>query len=122
MSSKQSEPKAAVPMTVHFHPPRQYDEPLDVCLGDPRVLVGAIHELCAALRVSGESSFADGLYALARDITAEYGKLEWDAPVPEPLQHAAFVQACALVPAAKLRKLSGPKLVGLMATAVAGEA
>ncbi|NTX07028.1 hypothetical protein [Myxococcus sp. CA040A] len=122
MSTRQKAPKAAVPMTFHFHPPRQYDEPLDVCLGDPRVLVGAIHELCAALRVSGEAPFADGLYALARSITAEYGKLEWDAPVPAGLRHAAFVQACALVPAAKLRKLSGPKLVGLMATGVAGVA
>jgi hypothetical protein len=64
----------------------------------------------------------DGLYALARSVTAEYGKLEWDAPVPAGLRHAAFVQACALVPIEKMRRLSGRKCVGLMATGVAGEA
>ncbi|MFP2897835.1 hypothetical protein [Corallococcus sp. 4LFB] len=109
-------------MTFTFTEPREYSEPLDIVLGDPRVLVHAIHEVCAALRVSGGVKVADGLYALAADITARYGKLEWDAPVPEGHRRAALVQALALVPLDSLRTLAGERSVGLVAVGEAGEA
>ncbi len=109
-------------LTFNFPEPRQYEEPLCICLGDPRVLVSAIYEVAAALRVSDEAAFADTLYALASRITERYGKLAWDAPIPEQHLRAAMVQALALVPVEKLRKLHGPHNVGLVAVGEAGEA
>ena len=119
MSDRRKQPGQV--RTFAFPESREYP-PLDITLGDPRVLVHAIHQVCAALRVSGGTKVADKLYVLADGLTAQYGKLEWDAPVPEAHHRAAMVQALALVPVERLRKLAGPRCVGLIATGEAGEA
>lgn len=67
-------------------------------------------------------SHASPADALADGITERYGKLEWDALVPETHGRAALVQALALVPIETRRRLAGPESVGLMAIGEAGEA
>jgi hypothetical protein len=111
MSSRRKQSSQA--MTFAFPEPHAY-APLDIAPGDPRVLVLAIHEVCASLRFSGSKDVADPLYALAAGIEARHGKLDWDAPVALVHLRAATVQALALVPIERRRVLGGTKGLGLM--------